>query len=198
VRLSKPGFIALLSDGVGFLTLRVIDIPVIRELAVVASTGIAVLILTNLVLLPLVLSYTGISDRCVRYRADKDHSAYRHWLLLSKATERGPALTILGVCAGLFALGIWYGQFQKIGDLDPGAPELRPESRYNLDNAFLTANYSTSTDVFVVMARTQVPSSAAAIRSYPPLSASRRRWMRCPECSRRCPWSTSRSWSSRA
>jgi predicted RND superfamily exporter protein len=167
VRLSKPGFIALLSDGVGFLTLRVIDIPVIRELAVVASTGIAVLILTNLVLLPLVLSYTGISDRCVRYRADKDHSEYRHWLLLSKATERGPALTILGVCAGLFALGIWYGQFQKIGDLDPGAPELRPESRYNLDNAFLTANYSTSTDVFVVMAR----AGPQQCGSYPFISA---------------------------
>lgn len=154
VRLSKPGFIALLSDGVGFFTLRVIDIPVIRELAVVASTGIAVLVLTNLVLLPLVLSYTGISDRCVRYRADKDHSAYKHWMVLSAATQRGPALTILFSCVALFALGIWYGQQQKIGDLDPGAPELRPDSRYNLDNAFLTENYSTSTDVFVVMART--------------------------------------------
>jgi predicted RND superfamily exporter protein len=154
VRLSKPGFIALLSDGVGFLTLRVIDIPVIRELAVVASTGIAVLILTNLVLLPLVLSYTGISDRCVRYRADKDHSAYTQWRVLSAATERGPATVILTVCVALFAFGLWYGQQQKIGDLDPGAPELRPDSRYNLDNAYLTENYSTSTDVFVVMART--------------------------------------------
>ncbi len=154
VRLSKPGFIALLSDGVGFFTLRVIEIPVIRELAIVASTGIAVLVLTNLVLLPLVLSFTGITDRCVRYRADKDHSPYSHWRFVSRTTERGPALTIIGVCAALFAIGIWYGQNQQIGDLDPGAPELRPDSRYNIDNAFLTENYSTSTDVFVVMART--------------------------------------------
>ncbi|MEE4301462.1 MAG: MMPL family transporter [Pseudomonadales bacterium] len=155
VRLSKPGFIALLSDGVGFFTLRVIDIPVIRELAVVAATGIAVLVLTNLVLLPLVLSFTGITDRCVRYRAAKDHSLYSHWRVLSRTTERGPALSILAVCVVLFALGLWYGQKQQIGDLDPGAPELRPDSRYNIDNAFLTENYSTSTDVFVVMARTQ-------------------------------------------
>ena len=167
VRLSKPGFVALLSDGVGFFTLRVIDIPVIRELAVVASTGIAVLILTNLVLLPLVLSYTGVTQRCVRYRADKDHSAYSHWVMLSRAAERGPALTIIVVCAGLFALGIWYGQYQQIGDLDPGAPELRPESRYNRDNAFLTRNYSTSTDVFVVMART----GQQQCGSYPFISA---------------------------
>ena len=155
VRLSKPGFVALLSDGVGFLTLRVIDIPVIRELAVVASTGIAVLILTNLVLLPLVLSFTGISDQCLTYRAAKDHSAYRHWRILSATTERGPALTIIAVCVGLFAVGLWYGQRQQIGDLDPGAPELRADSRYNRDIAYLTENYSTSTDVFVVMARTQ-------------------------------------------
>jgi predicted RND superfamily exporter protein len=155
VRLCKPGFIALLSDGVGFLTLRVIDIPVIRELAVVASTGIAVLVLTNLVLLPLLLSFTGISDRCLTYRAVKDESAYRHWDVLSATTERGPAITIIVICAGLFILGGWYGQRQQIGDLDPGAPELRADSRYNRDIAFLTENYSTSTDVFVVMARTE-------------------------------------------
>lgn len=154
VRLSKPGFIALVSDGVGFYTLRVIDIPVIQELAVVASTGIAVLVLTNLVLLPLVLSLTGISDLCLRYRAAKDHSAYRHWRILSQMSAPGPARVGLITAALLFAVGLYGGQFQKIGDLDPGAPELRPGSRYNLDNAYLTANYSTSTDVFVVMART--------------------------------------------
>lgn len=155
IRLSKPGFIALVSDGVGFFTLRVIDIPVIQELAVVASTGVAVLVLTNLVLLPLVLSFTGISDRCVRYRAAKDESAFAHWRAMAGVTRRRPALMILLVGAGLFALGGYFGQYQKIGDLDPGAPELRPDSRYNRDNAFLSANYSTSTDVFVVMAHTQ-------------------------------------------
>jgi len=156
VKLSKPGFIALLSDGVGFFTLRVIDIPVIQELAVVASTGIAVLVLTNLVLLPLVLSLTGVSHRCVIYRAAKDHSNYSHWRALSKTTQGFQAKSILAVCVLLFGAGAYFGQFQKIGDLDPGAPELRPDSRYNRDNAFLTENYSTSTDVFVVMAYTGV------------------------------------------
>ena len=35
-----------------------------------------------------------------------------------------------------------------------GAPELRADSRYNLDNTFLTENFSTSTDVFVAMIQT--------------------------------------------
>ena len=155
VRLCKPGFVALLSDGVGFLTLQVIDIPVIQELATVAATGIAVLVLTNLILLPIVLSYTGITDRCRCYRDQKAASEYRHWRLISKASTKGPGMTVIVICALLFAVGIQLGQQQKIGDLDPGAPELRPDSRYNLDNAFLTENYSTSTDVFVVMVKTE-------------------------------------------
>lgn len=163
IRLCKPGFVALLSDGVGFLTLRVIDIPVIRELAIVASTGIAVLVLTNLVLLPLVLSFTGVSHQCLTYRARKDASSYGHWQALSASTARGPAMAICALALGLFAVGIWYGDRQQIGDLDPGAPELRPDSRYNRDLAYLTANYSTSTDVFVVMARTD----AQQCGSYP-------------------------------
>ncbi len=48
----------------------------------------------------------------------------------------------------------------KIGDLDAGAPELRPDSRYNLDNAYIVDNYSTSTDLFVIMVKTDVEQCA--------------------------------------
>jgi predicted RND superfamily exporter protein len=43
----------------------------------------------------------------------------------------------------------------QIGDLDPGAPELRPDSRYNRDNAYITANYSLSSDQFAVIVKTE-------------------------------------------
>lgn len=154
VRLSKPGFIALISDGVGFFTLSVIDIPVIRELAWVASSGIAVLILTNLVLLPVLLSYMGISSGCHRYRTRKERSGFYHWLVLSRSALRGRAWIIVIVCLGLAGGGAVLAQNQKIGDLDAGAPELRPEARYNVDTAYLAEHYATSTDVFVVMVTT--------------------------------------------
>jgi predicted RND superfamily exporter protein len=155
VRLSKPGFIALVSDGVGFFTLSVIDIPVIQELAWVASSGIVILIFTNLVLLPIVLSYLGISSRCHRYRDRKSRSGFFHWEFISYAALSGRARVIIGLSIVLAVFGLVLGQQQKIGDLDPGAPELRPDARYNLDNAFLAENYSTSTDVFVVMVETE-------------------------------------------
>jgi hypothetical protein len=55
-----------------------------------------------------------------------------------------------------YGIGIIGGQQIAIGDLDAGAPELRPNSRYNLDNAFVTSNYAVSTDIMQVMVETPV------------------------------------------
>jgi predicted RND superfamily exporter protein len=63
--------------------------------------------------------------------------------------------TFVVIAILLFAGGWWYKQDMKIGDLDAGAPELRADSRYNLDNQFIVDNYSASTDVFVVMVQTE-------------------------------------------
>jgi hypothetical protein len=42
----------------------------------------------------------------------------------------------------------------KIGDLESGAPELRADSRYNRDNAYITQHYALSSDLFAVMIKT--------------------------------------------
>jgi len=74
---------------------------------------------------------------------------------VSRVTQPGPAWAVVAVSAVLLAAGLYIARDLKIGDLDPGASELRPNSRYNLDNAYLTKNYSTSTDVFVTMVATR-------------------------------------------
>ena len=47
-------------------------------------------------------------------------------------------------------VGVYYSHGLKIGDLDKGAPELRATSRYNLDNAYITTHFSTSTDEMLI------------------------------------------------
>jgi predicted RND superfamily exporter protein len=42
----------------------------------------------------------------------------------------------------------------KVGDLDPGAPELRADSRYNRDVAYVNAHYGLSPDQFAVIVKT--------------------------------------------
>lgn len=161
-RLFLAGLTALLADAVGFAVLMVIDIQVIQELAVTASIGVAVLIFTNLVLLPILLSYTGVSPvaatRSLKAELmeanDAQHRKHPFWAFLDLFTQRKWAS--IAVAAGLVmgAVGLAVSFQLKIGDTDPGAPELRPDSRYNRDNAFMTANYAASSDVYIVMVKT--------------------------------------------
>ena len=159
-RLFLAGLTALLADAVGFAVLMVIDIPVIRELAMTASIGVAVLIFTNLLLLPVLLSYTGVSRAAAErsLRAEREERRNKGigaiWVWLDRLTTRRWALGAVAVSLMLAAIGLVVSQKLKIGDLDPGAPELRAESRYNRDNAYITANYALSSDQFAVIVKT--------------------------------------------
>ncbi|HHK4245090.1 TPA: RND family transporter [Pseudomonas aeruginosa] len=161
-RLFAAGVTALLSDAAGFVVLIVIPIQVIQDLAITASIGVAVLIFTNLILLPVLLSYIGVSKKAAARSLAAENDALgatgKHplWSFLDLFTRRAWAIPtcLLGLCLAVFGFAV--SQNLKVGDLDPGAPELRPDSRYNRDAAFMAQNYAASTDIFVVMIRTGV------------------------------------------
>ncbi len=158
-RLFVAGLTALLCDAVGFAVLMVIDIKVIKDLALIASIGVAVLIFTNLILLPILLSFTGVSHKAAKrsLKAEQqDIAGAKHWLWATLDLFTKKRMATLSVILG-FAMGIGgylISTHLQVGDLDPGAPELRPDSRYNLDNAFMVENYAASSDIFVVMVKT--------------------------------------------
>jgi hypothetical protein len=159
-RLFLAGLTALLADAVGFAVLLVIDIQVIRELAIAASLGVGVLIFTNLILLPILLSYVGVSPkaaaRSLRAEAADAAGAGRHplWAWLDRFTRRPDATIAIVVALALGIAGFAVSTRLAIGDLDPGAPELRADSRYNRDVAFVNAAYGASSDVLAVMVKT--------------------------------------------
>ena len=159
-RLFLAGLTALLCDAVGFGVLAIIQIQAIQNLAIIASIGVAVLIFTNLILLPILLSFAGVSpaaaQRSLRTEVAEQTGKGINpmWHLLGRFTQPRRALGALSAAALLGLGGYVVGSDLKIGDLDPGAPELRPDSRYNRDVAFLGSHYGASSDVFAVMVRT--------------------------------------------
>lgn len=158
-RLFVAGMTALLCDAVGFAVLALIKIQVIQDLAAVASIGVAVLIFTNLVLLPILLSYVGVSRRAAirSLQVETEGTAGQRawlWRQLDHFTRRGPAIAAIVVGTAISVAGYMVSLHLKIGDLDPGAPELRADSRYNLDNDFMTRNYAASADILTVMVST--------------------------------------------
>jgi predicted RND superfamily exporter protein len=154
-RLFLAGLTALLADAVGFAVLLVIDIQAIRELAIAASIGVGVLIFTNLILLPILLSYSGVSAAAAQrsLRAEAAEQKQPLWRWLDRFTQRRWALGTVAASAVLAAAGFAVSQHLAIGDLDPGAPELRADSRYNRDVAFMNAAYGASSDVLAVMVK---------------------------------------------
>jgi len=149
-----PGGIALLSDTVGFLTLLTIDIGIIRELAITASLGVAVIIFTNLILLPVWASYMRF-EGSVHIQAgthtDKPNFLDKLRELLVKATDRKTAVFIIALTAVLFAVGYWQADKMRIGDLHAGAPSLHQDARYNQDTFLISDKYTISSDILKVI-----------------------------------------------
>ncbi|CAE6754071.1 Multidrug resistance protein MdtC [Paraburkholderia domus] len=141
-----PGTLALLTALVSFVTLLRIPIPMIHELAITASLGVGFKIVTNLVMLPIAASYFNFS----RAYADKVmHKREQRvvWLrTLARVAEPRNAVIVLVVVSGLFATAVWESRDRVVGTLQPGAPELRPESRFNRDAVSIAGNFDVGLD----------------------------------------------------
>lgn len=147
-----PGGVALLTDTLGFVTMMIIKIPVIQEIAMAASLGVAVIIITNLFLLPILLSYVQLPDQYREKIASRRQGTDNAWHRVCIVMRPDVSLLII---AGSLALGWWaYGQSQKvrIGDLHAGVPELRQSSRYNEDSRVITDEFSIGVDIISVIA----------------------------------------------
>jgi len=153
-RLLLPGTVALVSDSVGFITISLIEVPVIQEIALTASLGVAAIILTNLALLPILLSYLRVSEEDRRAAGDLDRRLRPLWSRLARVARRGPAAAIIVVAAALAAVGALKAVQVQVGDGERGVPELRPESVYNIDTAAIGERFEIGVDVLTVIAET--------------------------------------------
>lgn len=149
-----PGGTALVTDTIGFVTILLIDIAMIQELAIAASLGVGMVILTNLFVLPLLLSFVRLRPS-MRERIQERHRRFNPiWRQISKVSQTGPSLTVMAIALGLFALGYSQAARVKIGDQGEGVPELRASSTYNQDSFFITDKFSIGVDLISVIAET--------------------------------------------
>ena len=149
-----PGGVALISDTIGFITIMLIKIEVIQQMAVTASLGVATIIFTNLILLPILLSYIGFPKDYRQRLHDSIERMDRFWMRVSQTAKPWPAAVLILLALGLLVFGAKHGSDIKIGDLHQGVPELRPTSRYNLDSQAITEHFSIGVDMLNVIVET--------------------------------------------
>lgn len=166
-----PGLTALLCDAIGFATLYIIDIDAIRELALAAGVGVAVIIITKLTLVPVLMSYLGCSKKaCVKSLQRRNGKRPIAHLLARFTRPKWALISVLVAVLG-YGVGIWYSHQLEVGDTGRGAPELwtgpcvqanncerghvpSKKFEYNYDLHYLASHYGVSADVLVVMGET--------------------------------------------
>jgi predicted RND superfamily exporter protein len=146
-----PGTLALVTAFVSFVTLLLIPIPMVRELAITASLGVAYKIVTNLVMLPLAASFFSVS----KSYADKAHlqreRRSRWLLLLARVAKPKNAAVTIALAAAVLATAAWQSRDRVVGTLQPGAPELREDARFNRDAVAIATNFDTGLDWLTVV-----------------------------------------------
>ena len=146
-----PGVLALVTAFVSFITLILIPIPMVRELAITASLGVFFKITTNLAMLPIAASYfTFTKEYADKAMMKRDKRA--RWLkALAKVAEPRNAAIVIALTTAVFAVSVWQSSDRVIGTLQPGAPELRPEARFNRDAVVISEAYDTGLDWLTVV-----------------------------------------------
>jgi hypothetical protein len=146
-----PGTLALVTAFVSFITLMLIPIPMVRELSITASVGIGYKIITNLIMLPLAASYLrfskGFGDESLRKRERR-----AVWIgKLAVVAKPANAVLTLALVALVFCVAVFESRDRIIGTLQPGAPELRENSRYNRDAVSIARDYDMGLDWLTVV-----------------------------------------------
>ena len=154
-KLFIPGTLALLTNVLGFAVIMLIPIDIVRELGITASLGVAWMILTNKVLLPILLSYLAMSKRAMGRQVVQDTRADRIWRTASASVGRRQASAIVAVALVVLVAGLLQARNLRVGDYGIGVPELRPDSRYNRDNAVIAKKFAIGVNTLGIVAQTR-------------------------------------------
>lgn len=153
-RLLVPGASALVADAIAFLTIRIVNIQMIQELAVSASVGMMIIVLTHLVVLPVTLSFLPLGDEYRRRVAGQVDRFDRLWRACTVFARAKGALPAIAAALVLFVWAQHEAGQRVIGDVEAGVPELWPNSRYNKDADFIAGHFAIGTDIITVISET--------------------------------------------
>jgi predicted RND superfamily exporter protein len=152
-RLAIPGTVAIITDVIGFATLAFIQIDIVREMAVNAAMGMAAIILTNKLMLPIALSWVRVGDLDTFKQRHQRRLAQGEavWSRIAVFATPKAALPFLLICVVALGWAVWMYPKLTVGDAQAGVPELKPDGRYNRDSAVVARNVSFGVDILKVI-----------------------------------------------
>jgi predicted RND superfamily exporter protein len=149
-----PGAVALIAGCIGFATILIIPVRIIFELAVTATVGVALIILTDLVLLPVLLSYCQLRnlERKRAYRLRQLTKFDKLWAVLARLSRPLPAAIVILIGIAIWGTAAHFGKKVMIGDAQKGVAELKSDARYNRDAVLISDKFALGVDILNVIA----------------------------------------------
>jgi predicted RND superfamily exporter protein len=149
-----PGAVALIAGCIGFATILIIPVRIIFELAVTATVGVALIILTDLVLLPVLLSFCQLRnlERKRAYRLRQLTKFDKLWAVLARLSRPLPAAIVILLGIAIWAAAANFGKKVMIGDAQKGVAELKSDARYNRDAVLISDKFALGVDILNVIA----------------------------------------------
>ncbi len=153
-RLVIPGITALITNFIGFGTLLLIPIGIVQEMAINACFGLFAVVFCKKALLPCLLSFVPIGnpEKFRRHQLRRDAALAPVWRMASSLILKRQAALLLLATAVAWGISEHINRNLAIGELHPGTPELRPDSRYNLDTDAIVKNFAIGVDVLKIIA----------------------------------------------
>ncbi len=152
VKLFVPGAIALLTEALGFGVIMFIAIPIVTELGITACLGVLLMIITNKLVQPIILSYLTLEKSSIEHSAKAEQGfGGAMWDKVAACAEPRNAVWVFAVALALMALATWQSRNLVIGDSGVGVPELHEDSRYNTDNRKIAESYDIGVDLLTVI-----------------------------------------------
>lgn len=149
-KLFVPGSVALLTEALGFGVIMLIEIPIVHELGITATLGVLLMLVTNKMILPIILSKMTLEPSAL-VRRDESPAVTRALKAISLSTTPRGARVMLAIWLVALVYATWISRDLVVGDRGEGAPELHEDSRYNVDSRVISDSYAIGVDVLTVI-----------------------------------------------
>ncbi len=148
-----PASISIITDGIGFLSLIILPLKLIKSMAISASIGVFSIFFTSILFIPSVLSFLKIPER--KYEEVGYIKKFLDKISNIVVMKRKVAFTVFSI---VILSGIWGITKIEIGDNQPGSPVLYSFSHYNRSETVINKEFS-GTDPYYILVEGKLPES---------------------------------------
>jgi len=148
--LSNPVRASLFTDGLGFLSLMIVPLVMIKTLAIAAGAGVFSLYVTVVTFIPAILTYIPVPVKMEVDREEQPNSVDRVLNQIAGIGKHSWVRNIVLVLfIGLTVLGIKGITQIVVGDNEEGSATLYPHSPYNVAEKFINEKFTGANPYYI-------------------------------------------------